>query len=173
MGIKNRLIVMNFLQFFIWGAWLISIGGYLGGTLGFSGSEIGAVFSTLGIASLFMPAIMGIIADKWINAEKLLGICHIVGAMLLFWASTITDPNVFFYVMLLNSMFYMPTIALNSTVSYVILEQKGFNVVKDFPPIRVWGTIGFIAAMWIVDLFGWKSSNMQLVFSGFSSIALG
>lgn len=173
MGIKNRLIIMNFLQFFIWGAWLISIGGYLGGTLGFSGSEIGAIFSTLGIASLFMPAIMGIIADKWINAEKLLGICHIIGAMLLFWASTITDPDIFFYVMLLNSMFYMPTIALNSTVSYVILEQKGFDVVKDFPPIRVWGTIGFIAAMWIVDLFGWKSSNMQLVFSGFSSIALG
>jgi len=69
MGIKNRLILMNFLQFFVWGAWLISIGGYLGGTLGFTGSEIGAVFSTLGIASLFMPAVIGIIADKWINAE--------------------------------------------------------------------------------------------------------
>lgn len=173
MGIKNRLTIMNFLQFFVWGAWLISIGGYLGGTLGFSGAEIGAVFSTLGIASLFMPAIIGIIADKWINAEKLLGICHLIGAILLFWASTITDPVVFFYVMLLNSMFYMPTIALNSTVSYVVLEQKGYDVVKDFPPIRVWGTIGFIAAMWIVDLFGWKSSNMQLVFSAFSSIALG
>lgn len=173
MGIKNRLIIMNFLQFFIWGAWLISIGGYLGGTLGFNGVQIGAVFSTLGIASLFMPAIMGIIADKWINAEKLLGICHLTGAMLLFWASTITNPDVFFYVMLLNSMFYMPTIALNSTVSYIVLEQKGYDVVKDFPPIRVWGTIGFIAAMWIVDLFGWKSSSMQLVFSAFSSIALG
>lgn len=173
MGIKNRLIIMNFLQFFIWGAWLISIGGYLGGTLGFNGVEIGAVFSTLGLASLFMPAIMGIIADKWINAEKLLGLCHFTGAVLLFWASTVTDPTVFFYVMLLNSMFYMPTIALNSTVSYVVLEQKGYDVVKDFPPIRVWGTIGFIAAMWIVDLFGWKSSNMQLIFSSVSSIALG
>ena len=173
MGIKNRLIIMNFLQFFVWGAWLISIGGYLGGTLGFNGVEIGAVFSTLGLASLFMPAIMGIIADKWINAEKLLGLCHMMGAILLFWASTVTDPDAFFYVMLLNSMFYMPTIALNNTVSYVVLEQKGYDVVKDFPPIRVWGTIGFIAAMWMVDLFGWKSSSMQLVLSGFSSIALG
>jgi NHS family xanthosine MFS transporter len=173
MGIKNRLIVMNFLQFFIWGAWLISIGGYLGGTLKFSGVEIGAVFSTLGIASLFMPAIMGIIADKWINAERLLGICHFFGAVMLLWASTVTNPNVFFYVMLLNAMFYMPTIALNSTVSYIILEQKGFDVVKDFPPIRVWGTVGFIAAMWIVDLFGWKSSHMQLVFSAVSSVVLG
>jgi NHS family xanthosine MFS transporter len=172
MGIKNRLIIMNFLEFFIWGAWLISIGGYLGGTLGFNGKEIGAVFSTIGIASLFMPAIMGVIADKWINAERLLGICHLIGAGLLLWASTVRDANLFFYVMLLNSMFYMPTIALNSTVSYIVLEKKGYDIVKDFPPIRVWGTIGFIAAMWIVDLMGWKSSPNQLIFSATSSIAL-
>jgi NHS family xanthosine MFS transporter len=99
--------------------------------------------------------------------------CHLLGAVLLFWASTITNPGIFFYVMLLNSMFYMPTIALNSTVSYVVLKQKGYDVVKDFPPIRVWGTIGFIAAMWIVDLFGWKSSSMQLIFGSVSSLALG
>ncbi len=173
MGIRFRLTLMNFLQFFIWGSWLISIGGYLGGTLHFSGLEIGSVFSTLGIASLFMPAVMGIIADKWVNAEKLLGICHLTGAVLLFWASTITDPHLFFYVMLLNSMFYMPTIALNSTVSYVVLKQKGYDVVKDFPPIRVWGTVGFIAAMWFVDLLGWKSSSMQLIFSSASALVLG
>ena len=164
---------MNFLQFFVWGAWLISIGGYLGGTLHFSGSQIGAVFSTLGIASLFMPALMGIVADKWLNAEKVLAICHLVGAGMLLWASTISDPNVFFWVMLLNSMFYMPTIALNNTVSYIVLEENGFNIVKDFPPIRVWGTIGFIAAMWIVDIFGWKSGNVQLIFSAVSALVLG
>ncbi|MBC7534065.1 MAG: nucleoside permease [Ferruginibacter sp.] len=173
MNIKFRLIVMNFLQFFVWGAWLISIGGYLGGTLHFKGSEIGAVFSTLGIASLFMPALMGIVADKWLNAERVLGFCHIIGAVMLVWASTVTDPSVFFWVMLLNSMFYMPTIALNNTVSYIVLEQKGFDIVKDFPPIRVWGTIGFIAAMWIVDLMGWKSSNVQLLFSAVAGLALG
>jgi len=164
---------MNFLQFFVWGSWLISIGGYLGGTLHFSGAQIGAVFSTLGIASLFMPALMGIVADKWMNAERVLGLSHIIGAGLLLWASTVSDPNIFFWVMLLNSMFYMPTIALNNTVSYIILENKGFNIVKDFPPIRVWGTIGFIAAMWIVDMFGWKSSNLQLIFSSASALALG
>lgn len=173
MSIKFRLILMNFLQFFIWGSWLISIGGYLGGTLHFTGAQIGAVFSTLGIASLFMPALMGIVADKWINAERVLGLCHIIGAGLLLWSSTIKDPNMFFWVMLLNSMFYMPTIALNNTVSYIILEQKGFDIVKDFPPIRVWGTIGFIAAMWTVDLFGWKSNNMQLIFSSVSALVLG
>lgn len=173
MGIKNRLIIMNFLQFFVWGAWLISIGVYLGGTLHFTGAQIGAIFTTLGIASLFMPAILGIVADKWLNAERVLGISHLIGACLLFLASTIKDPVAFFWVMLLNSMFYMPTIALNNTVSYVILEKNGYNIVKDFPPIRVWGTVGFIAAMWIVDLFGWKASNMQLVFSGISALALG
>ncbi|HNP48545.1 MAG TPA: nucleoside permease [Bacteroidia bacterium] len=173
MSIRFRLIVMNFMQFFVWGSWLISIGGYLGGTLHFSGVQIGAVFSTLGIASLFMPAIMGIIADKWMNAERVLGLCHIIGAGLLFWASTITDPNLFFWAMLLNSMFYMPTIALNNTVSYIVLEESNYNIVKDFPPIRVWGTIGFIAAMWTVDMFGWKSNNMQLIFSSVSALALG
>lgn len=96
MSIKFRLTIMNFLQFFVWGAWLISIGNYLGGTLGFKGVEIGAIFSTLGIASLFMPAIMGIIADKWLNAERVYGLCHIIAAAMLFWASTITDPDLFF-----------------------------------------------------------------------------
>lgn len=145
----------------------------MGGTLHFTGAQIGAVFSTLGIASLFMPALMGIVADKWINAERVLGLCHIIGAGLLLWASTIKDPNMFFWVMLLNAMFYMPTIALNNTVSYIILEQKKFDIVKDFPPIRVWGTIGFIAAMWAVDIFGWKSGNRQLIFSAASALALG
>ena len=173
MSIKFRLILMNFLQFFVWGSWLISIGGYLGGTLHFTGAQIGAVFSTLGIASLFMPALMGIVADKWLNAERVLGICHIIGAGMLIWASTITDPSMFFWVMLLNSMFYMPTIALNNTVSYIVLEQKGFDIVKDFPPIRVWGTIGFIAAMWIVDLFGWTSNANQLLFSAGAALVLG
>jgi NHS family xanthosine MFS transporter len=173
MNIKLRLIIMNFLQFFIWGAWLISIGVYLGGTLHFTGVQIGSVFLTLGIASCIMPAVMGIIADKWMNAERVLGLCHLLGAVCLYWASTVTDPDMFFWVMLLNSMFYMPTIALNNTVSYIILENRGFDIIKDFPPIRVWGTIGFIAAMWVVDIFGWKASNMQLVFSCVSAVILG
>ncbi len=173
MGIKFRLIILNFLQFFVWGSWLISVGGYMGGTLHFSGVQIGAVFSTFGIASLFMPAIMGIIADKWLNAERVLGLCHIIGAGLLLWSSTIADPNMFFWAMLLNSMFYMPTIALNNTVSYIVLEQKNYEIVKVFPPIRVWGTVGFIAAMWMVDFFGWKSNNMQLILGACSALVLG
>jgi len=173
MGIKNRLIIMNFFQFFVWGTWLISLGGYMIVTLKFTGGQVGSIYSTMGLASLFMPGLLGIVADRWINAERLFGLCHIVGALLLLWASTIKDPAVMYWVMLLNAMVYMPTIALNNTVAYGILSSKGFDVVKDFPPVRVWGTVGFIAAMWVVDLNGWSVSPLQLYISSISALALG
>ena len=88
MNIKLRLTIMNFLQFFIWGSWLISLGGYMGASLHFEGGQIGKIFATMGIASLFMPGLLGIIADRWINAERLLGVCHLLGAALLWYAST-------------------------------------------------------------------------------------
>ncbi len=173
MSIKYRLILMNFLEFFIWGSWLISLGSYMGNTLNFSGGQIGGIFSTMGIAALFMPGLIGIIADKWINAEKLLGICHLTGAVLLFYASTVHDPTLMYLVMLFNAMAYMPTIALNATVSYHVIEQKGLDIVKDFPPIRVWGTVGFVCAMWAVDLCGWSLSALQLYIGSASSLFLG
>jgi NHS family xanthosine MFS transporter len=173
MSIKFRLIMMNFLQFFVWGAWLISLGGYMIVTLKFSGVEVGSIFSTMGIASLFMPAIMGIISDRFINAEKVLGFCHIVGGLLLFLASNIQDYPSLYIIMLFNSMMYMPTIALANTVSYNALEKNGLDIVKSFPPIRVWGTVGFIAAMWTVDFLGFTKSPMQLYVSGAAAILLG
>lgn len=173
MSIKARLVIMNFLQFFVWACWLISLGGYMINTLHFTGIEVGSIFGTMGVASLFMPAITGIIADRWVNAERVLGACHIIGAVLLFWASTVTDPGMMYMVMLFNAMVYMPTIALNNTVSYIVLEQRGFDIVKDFPPIRVWGTIGFICAMWLVDIFGWTVSPLQLYLSSASALFLG
>ena len=173
MNIKSRLMLMNFLEFFVWGSWLISLGGYMIVTLHFTGGEVGAVYATMGIASLFMPALLGIVADRWVNAEKVLGLSHIIGAGLLLWASTVTDYRLFYIIMLLNSMFFMPTIALNNTVSYIVLEKKGFDIVKDFPPIRVWGTIGFIVAMWMVDFLGLTKSPMQLYISAASGLFLG
>ncbi len=173
MGIKLRLTILNFLQFFVWGAWLISLGGYMIDKLGFSGGEVGAVYATMGIASLFMPAIMGIIADKWINAERVYGISHLIGAVLLFVAAQVTDFSSFYIIMLLISMFYMPTIGLDNTVSYAILEKNNYDIVKVFPPIRVWGTIGFITAMWVIDLSGLSLSPMQLYVSSASSLFLG
>ena len=173
MNIKFRLTIMNFLQFFVWGAWLISLGGYLIVTLKFTGGQVGSIYATMGIASLFMPALLGIVADRWLNAERVFGLCHIIGSALLFWASTVSNYDILYIILLLNAMVYMPTIALNNSVSYDILEQKGFEVVKVFPPIRVWGTIGFIVAMWMVDLFGWTKSPLQLQISAIAALTLG
>ncbi|WP_417351198.1 nucleoside permease [Flavobacterium alkalisoli] len=173
MGIKSRLVLMNFLQFFIWGSWLISLGNYMGATLGFSGIQIGGVYTTMGIASLFMPGLLGIIADRWINAERLLGLCHLAGALLLVYATTVHDYFWFYIVMLFNACVYMPTIALNNSVSYNVLEKKGYSIVTDFPPIRVWGTVGFIAAMWAVDFLGWTQSASQLYVGASASLFLG
>ncbi len=194
MGLKGKITVMNFLQFFVWGAWLLSFGKYLGETLHFKGEQIGAIFMTLGIASLFMPGVMGIIADRWLSANKLYALAHILGAFLLFLAARQTEYNSLYIVMLLYLMLYMPTIALDNTVSYCLLEKGGYDIVKTFPPIRVWGTVGFIIAVWLIDLLGegfqnlqqmlnttfpeyltqsWGMSNMQLYFSAFFSLVLG
>ena len=172
MDIKIRLKILSFLQFFVWGSYLTSFGSYLFVTLKFSGLEIGTIFTTLGISSLFMPALLGIVADKYINSEKLLGICHFTSAIFLVWATMVTNSDQMFWVMLLVAMFYMPTIALTNSVSYNILKQNNFDVVKDFPPIRVWGTIGFIVAMWVVDLLGWTISKNQLIVGAISGILL-
>lgn len=173
MNIKFRLTVMNFLQFFVWGSYLTSLGGYMYSTLHFKGEEIGLVFMTMGIASVFMPTVLGIIADRWINAERVLGLSHIAGAAALFWASKVQDPDKLFWVMLLVSMTYMPTIALNNTVSYIVLQRKGYDAQKVFPPIRVWGTIGFICAMWFVDIVHWTLTPTQLIVASISSIVMG
>lgn len=173
MGLKFRLTLMSFLQFFVWGSWLITIGNYWFVTKQWSGAEFGAIFSTMGIASLFMPALMGIVADRWINAEKLYGILHILGAIALFCLPEISDPSTFFWGILLAMIFYMPTIALTNSIGYTALKNNNFDVVKDFPPIRVFGTIGFIVAMWIVNLTGNKSSENQFYLASAVSLLLG
>lgn len=173
MSIKLRLIIMNFLQFFVWGSWLITIGGYWFQTKQWSGTEFGAIFLTLGLSSLFMPAISGIIADKWINAEKLLGIFHLFGALALFTIPMADSPAIFFWVMFINMIFYMPTISLSITVAYSALKKKDLDVVKEYPPIRVWGTVGFIVAMWTVSLLEIETSATQFYVASLASVILG
>ena len=173
MSIKFRLTIMNFLQYAIWGAWLISLGAYLGGELSFSGRQIGSFFATMGIASLFMPAIMGIIADRWIPAQKLLGICHIIGAALLVVAAPQREYLPLYSLILCSVMFYMPTFSLSNSVAYNALAKSGLDTVKAFPPIRVWGTVGFICAMIAVDLLGFAQSSMQLYSSAVLGFILG
>ncbi|WP_345236594.1 nucleoside permease [Hymenobacter saemangeumensis] len=173
MNIKLRLTVLSFLQFFIWGSWLITIGAYWFQTKQWSGAQFGAIFSTMGIASIFMPSLMGIVADKWINAEKLYGILHILGGLVLFTVPMVADPGTMFWVMLLNMVFYMPTLALSIAVSYSVLKKQDLDVVKEYPPIRVWGTIGFIAAMWTVSLLGLETSASQFYVAAGAALLLG
>lgn len=173
MNIKFRLTLLSFLQFFVWGAWLITIANYWFGTKQWDGTKFGAVFSTMGIASVFMPTLVGIIADRWINAERIYGILHILYAAVLFYLPQVTTPDTFFAVMLLAMVFYMPTIALANSISYTLLKNNNYDVVKDFPPIRVWGTIGFIVAMWITNLSGNKASEFQFYIAGVAAVLLG
>lgn len=177
MNTKIRLIVMNFLIFAVWGAYLCSLGVYLGG-IGM-GANIGSFFAIQGIVSLFMPALMGIVADRWVPAQKLLGICHLLAAVFMALAGfmgmkygeDVTFGQLFpFYAF--SVAFFMPTIALGNSVSYNALTKAGLDTVKDFPPIRVFGTIGFILSMWIVDLTGFKENYMQLFVSAAWGIIL-
>jgi len=168
--IKLRLIVMNFLIFAVWGAYLCSLGVYLG-RIGM-GAKIGSFFAIQGVVSLFMPALMGIVADKWIPAQKLLGICHflaavfmaLAGYMGLKYGEALTYSQIF-PLYTISVAFFMPTIALGNSVSYYALNQAGLDTVKAFPPIRVFGTVGFILSMWIVNFTGFMTSYMQLFVS--------
>lgn len=172
LSIQNKLKITLFLQFFVWGAWLITIANYWFNTQGWSGTQFGLVFSTMGIASLFMPTITGIIADKWINAEKLYSLLHLLYALTLLGLTQIETPNVFISVMLVAMIFYMPTIALVNSISYNALIKSGLDVVKDFPPIRIWGTIGFIAAMWTTNLTGNKATSYQFIIAAVAAVFL-
>jgi len=165
MGIKFRLTLMSFLQFFVWGAWLITIGTYCFNAKGWTGAEFGAIFSTLGLSSLFMPALTGIIADKWLNAEKLYGVLHILYGLTLLYVPQVNDPNILYYVIFGAMICYMPTISLSNSIAYTILKNNKFDVIKVFPPIRVWGTIGFIVAMWITNIF--SSPTPPQIFKSF------
>ena len=157
MKLKVRLALMNFLQFGVWGAYLTCMGIYLS-NIGMA-SHIGPFFAMQGIVSIFMPALMGIVADRWIPAQRLLGFCHLLAGMFMFAAAwyghtqgSATQFSILFTLYSLSVAFYMPTLALSNSVAYNALSCAGLDTVKDFPPIRVFGTIGFICAMWLVDI---------------------
>ncbi|EKT3957091.1 nucleoside permease [Flavobacterium psychrophilum] len=173
MSIKNRLTIMSFLQFFVWGAWLITVGNYWFTTKQWSGAEFGAIFSTLGLSSILMPALTGIIADKWVNAEKLYGVLHILGGLAIAYLPQVNNPTSFYWVIFAAMMCYMPTISLSNSVAYYILKDNNYDIVKVFPPIRVWGTVGFIAAMWLTNLSGNKASVNMFYISAFAAMVLG
>lgn len=155
MNLKVRLAVMNFLEFAVWGAYLTSMGNYLGKAG--MGSEISWFYAIQGIVSIFMPTLMGIVADRLIQPQRLLGICHLVAGFfmvclfVLGMQSTTPNPVIFISLYTISVAFYMPTLALSNTTAFTILKNNGLDTVKDFPPIRVFGTVGFIATMWFVN----------------------
>ena len=156
---KSRLALMNFLEFAVWGAYLTCMGNYLG--VAGLGDKISWFYAIQGIVSIFMPTLMGIVADKYMQPQRLLGLCHLLagGFMLSCWwmgeqvgfGNELTDKSLFIALYTMSVAFYMPTIALTNTVAFSILKNNGLDTVKDFPPIRVLGTVGFIATMWFVN----------------------
>ena len=173
-NVKTKLIILSFLQFAVWGAYLTSMGRYLGG-VGL-GSDIGWFYSVQGIVSIFMPAIIGIIADRWVPAQRLLAFCHAVAALFMGITGYIgmtkgaaVEFNDLFWTYTVSVAFYMPTLALSNSVSYTALNKAGLDTVKAFPPIRVFGTVGFIVSMLIVDFTGFQNTYNQF----FTSAAWG
>ena len=176
-NIKFRLTLLNFLEFAVWGAYLTSMGTYLAG-VGL-GSHIGWFYSVQGIVSIFMPALMGILADRWMEGQRVLSLCHALAGIFMIGASMYAYEAggevqfaTLFSLYTLSVAFFMPTIALSYSVAYSALEKAGLDTVKAFPPIRVWGTVGFIITMWVVDLCGLQSTPGQWMVSGCLSLVM-
>ena len=172
MNIKFKLKIIFFLQFFIWGSWLITLGSYMMETLHFNGVTVGSVYGTMGIASLFMPGLLGVVADRWIPANRLFMLCHLIGAITLFIAASVTTPFMMVVIILIHCLAFMPTIAISNSISYSCLESQNLDVISQFPKIRIFGTIGFIVAMWLVSFLEYGLSNMQLYIAAAGSVLL-
>ena len=170
MNLKFRLSLMNFLEFAVWGAYLTCMGNYLG--VAGLGDKISWFYAIQGIVSIFMPTLMGIVADKYIQPQRLLGLCHLLaGAFMLgcWWmgmqagfGNELPNKSAFIAVYTLSVAFFMPTIALANTTAFTILKNNGLDTVKDFPPIRVLGTVGFIATMWFVNCAVWQDGSFSM-----------
>ncbi|MBO4895342.1 MAG: MFS transporter [Prevotella sp.] len=170
MNLKFRLSLMNFLEFAVWGAYLTCMGNYLG--VAGLGDKISWFYAIQGIVSIFMPTLMGIVADKYIQPQRLLGLCHLAagGFMLGCWwlglqagfGNELADKSLFITLYTLSVAFFMPTIALSNTAAFTILKNNGLDTVKDFPPIRVLGTVGFIVTMWFVNCAVWQDGSFSM-----------
>lgn len=177
LALKSRFVAMNFLEFAVWGAYLTSMGNYLG-SHGL-GTQIGWFYAIQGIVSIFMPGLMGVVADRWIPAQRLLGLCHLVAGLFMgcagYYALTAgadVQMSTLFLLYTLSVAFYMPTLALSNSVAFNGLTQVGLDTVKAFPPIRVFGTIGFICTMLAVNFLGFQSTPAQFLLSASLSLVL-
>ena len=152
MNLKLRLTILNFLEFFVWGAWMMTLASYGFKEMRWDGAEFGWVFATMGIASLIMPTLFGILADKW-KANYVFALLHLLFGITMCFLPLVNAPMHFFWILLIAMCFYMPTIGLNNAIGFELLKSEGKDPTKHFPPIRVWGTVGFIVAMWVTNCF--------------------
>lgn len=165
---RTQLSTMMFLQFFIWGTWYSTLGTYLF-KIGFEGGAVGSIFSTISLGAIIAPLFVGIIADRFFDGQKVLGMLHIIGAFVLYWCSTIADADTFYWALLLYSIFYMPTLAISNSVAF----NQMSNPEKEFPMIRVLGTIGWIVAVNIIGFLKIEDSEKQLILGAAMSIVFG
>ena len=166
--IRVLLSVAMFFQFFIWGSWFVTMGTYLF-EIGFQGSDIGAAYSTTGWAAIFSPLFVGMIADRYFAAQKVLGFLHLLGGACLFWVAQITTPGAFFWVLLLYTLCYMPTLALVNAIAFRQMDDPGV----EFPNVRVLGTIGWIAAGWLIGLMQIEATAAPLKIAAGASVLTG
>jgi nucleoside transporter len=168
-AVRVKLSAMMFLQFFVWGAYFVTMGTYLLQGLGFTGTETGQAYSTMPWGAIVAPFVVGMIADRFFAAEKLLGVLHLVGAGLLYWVSTITTPVAFFWVLLLYALCYNPTLALVNAIAFNQMASPE----KQFPSVRLWGTIGWIVAGLIVGTLGIEATATPLRIATAASLVFG
>jgi nucleoside transporter len=167
--VRVKLSAMMLLEYFIWGSWYVTLGTYMGTYLGSTDPQIGAAYGALAIATIISPFFVGMIADRFFAAQSIMGVLHIIGAALLFLATRITDNTAFYWVVLIYSMLYMPTIALSNSIAFGQMTDPG----KQFPWIRVFGTLGWILAGWFISFLDLDKSVATFYLASISSALLG
>ena len=163
------LSLMMFLEYYIWGSWYVTMSTYMGEILGFSGFQIGAAYSALAIATMISPFFVGIIADRFFAAQQIMGVLHLLGGGLLFLVTKITGSTLFYSAILFYSLLYMPTIALSNNIAFTQMKNPG----KQFPWVRVFGTIGWITAGLLISWFGIEKTEYTFVMAAAASVILG
>ncbi len=165
----TKLSVMMLLEYFIWGAWYVTMGTYMSEFLGATGTQIGAAYSALAIATIISPFFVGMVADRFFAAQKIMGVLHLVGAALLYTATVVNDNSSFYWIILVYSLLYMPTIALSNSIAFGQMTDPG----KQFPWIRVFGTLGWILAGVLISSLGLDKSSVTFQMAAIASLALG